>query len=386
MGEHSHQGSSTSSHAAELLRLLAPKVRASEADQRLRATALLQHAAREPQLGGTCGETAMRSLDPETADRLRAFQILQGVLRSSGQTNTPQPALAAGAPHMDVAEVRPAPQPEKRSVETCCLEHELSVRFDALPAPVRLLEALDSEEATQTYKSAGEEDPFGSKVWPTAYLAAQRLLSEGVCGRSVLELGCGTGLVSIAAALGGAQCVLATDCSQANVDRALRSARLNGVELCGEVFDVTSSCPLPSRDFAQSPAACGLQLPSIFDFVVFSDVLYWPKVAAAFGRRAGEAYAAGSTVIAVDPGRRRDDFLAAVRDELKRQGVGPWPDLEPRAVVCPGHVRDWVSAEVQTASSLFCDSPFELVLQGPRPGTRWLRSAHLAPAHFELVD
>lgn len=48
----------------------------------------------------------------------------------------------------------------------------------------------------------------------------------------VLELGCGTGLVSIAAKLGGAKMVLATDltklCRMARLDSS-RSAKLPGI-------------------------------------------------------------------------------------------------------------------------------------------------------------
>ncbi|CAE8591883.1 unnamed protein product, partial [Polarella glacialis] len=202
----------------------------------------------------------------------------------------------------------------------------------------------------------------------------------------VMELGCGTGLVSIAALLGGARLVLATDLAWPNVSRAKASAQLNGVELLGEVFDVKCSDPLPSCD-SKSPLA--EKLPNVFDFLVFSDVLYWPA----------EAYAAGSTVIIADPGRRRDDFMGALREELVRRlaEVGePLPSLEPQATHIPEHVYDWASAEVRTASSLFCKEPFELVLRRPQSamplGSGSLTSgsvglpAAVVPSSFEVVD
>lgn len=119
--------------------------------------------------------------------------------------------------------------------------------------------------------------------------------------------------------------VLATDRSRPNIERAKASASLNGTfALHCELFDVTLPRPLPSRSSPvfgnlRSPLytpECSHELPALFDYLVFSDVLYWPKEAAAFGRRAGEAYAAGTTVIIGDPGRRREDFLAALREEL----------------------------------------------------------------------
>jgi len=263
------------------------------------------------------------------------------------------------------------------------------------------LEATDSEEATHIYKTVGEEDPFGAKAWPTAYIVATRLLSEGVTGRSVLELGCGTGLVSIAALSGGAAFVLATDRAQPNIDNAKASARLNGVELHAELFDVLLPCPLPSsssqvcgslRNASYTPE-CASMLPAFFDFLVFSDVLYWPKEAAAFGRRAAQAYAAGSTVLVADPGRRRDDFLSALRDELILLRVEPLPVLELKPAIVPAHVYEFVSEEVRTASKLFCGEPFELILRPPssRFAQRAPEAVHnpvwvAGQGSFEVVD
>eukprot|EP00913_Durusdinium_trenchii_P030802 g28848.t1 len=119
-----------------------------------------------------------------------------------------------------------------------------------------------------------------------------------------------------------------------NLDCAQKSAKLNGIELDVEVFDVTSDLPLPCKKF------------KAFDFVVFSDVLYWPAEAKAFARRAAEAYCAGSTVIVADPGRRREDFLCTDPESV--------PRILPQPTKFPDHVFDWVSKEVQTASSLFC--------------------------------
>eukprot|EP00439_Symbiodinium_sp_Y106_P051649 s5382_g6.t2 len=242
---------------------------------------------------------------------------------------------------------------------------ELEVPLPRLKMSLRLLEAADSQQATRSFKELGHDDPFGSKAWPSAYLVADRLLSEELQGRSVLELGCGTGFVAIAALLGGARSVLATDRAKLNVDSAQRSAHLNGLDLQGQVFDVTSSESLPSRG------------GKVFDYVVFADVLYWPAEAAAFGRRAAEAYAQGSTVIMADPGRRREQFLGELRSELAlRLGSRPLPKIKPEPTEFPEHVWTWVSAEVRTASSLFCQAPFVLVLQ----------QARHAKVHFEIVD
>lgn len=265
-----------------------------------------------------------------------------------------------------------------------CAVHELQIPLRSLRCPLRVLEVLDSEEATRSYKSAGNSDPFGAKVWPASHVVAERLLMEGVQGCSVLELGCGSGLVSIAAAVGGASFVLATDLVRANVDHVQESALLNHCALHAEVFDVTSEYPLPSRGSrfcvdsktGRYHPECAEDLPEVFDYLVFSDVLYWPTEAAAFGRRAAQAYAAGTTVLIADPGRRKNDFLRFFREELRDLAVEPWPVVDAVPYTPPD--LQWLSAEVRTASSLFCQEPFELILRPPRKVT--------SPVRYELAD
>lgn len=408
---------------SHLLRLLTPKAGASELEERLRANTIMQHAIKGPRVSLPPPGTAA---EPDAADRLRALQILQDVFRDGRQAPSPASATerspqgaqdtcvlprreAAAIAGTSLGGIDEDATPTEGAATSCrgaaalatspalapqpppCSDHELCVTLTGLRAPVRLLEAADSDEATTTYNSSGEEDPFGAKAWPAAYLAAERLLAEGVRGRSVLELGCGTGLVSIAALLGGARFVLATDRARPNLDRAKASAALNGQSLDAELFDVTLSLPLPSRDSpvcgnmrtALYAPACAHELPDVFDYVVFSDVLYWPREAAGFGRRAAEAYAAGSTVIIVDPGRRREDFIGALESELLQRDVQHLPSLETSPAPCPEHVYSWVSAEVRTASSLFCEQPFELILRHPGPGTA---PPVQMPSYFEPVE
>mmetsp|Transcript_87045 Transcript_87045/g.269495 ORF Transcript_87045/g.269495 Transcript_87045/m.269495 type:complete len:405 (+) Transcript_87045:3-1217(+) len=251
---------------------------------------------------------------------------------------------------------------------------ELSIPFERLRAPMRVLEAVDNEEAMVHYAVMGEEEAFGAKVWPMAYVAAARLVEEGVVGRTVLELGCGTGLAALAAQLHGAAFTLATDRSRKNLDLAKATARLNGVELQAELFDVSLEQPLPSaaspvcgnlRETAYRPRCAG-DLPPFFDFVILSDALYWPEDTVAFGRRVAEAYAMGSTVIIADGGRQRSTFLTSLRRELTNLRVHPLPEFLLQAARCPPQVYGQICSEVRTASgSLFCEQPFEMVLRPP---------------------
>ena len=56
------------------------------------------------------------------------------------------------------------------------------------------------------------------------------LLKEGFAPKSVLDLGCGAGVLAIAAALGLQQGIMATDIDQDAVDVTLENAALNGVK------------------------------------------------------------------------------------------------------------------------------------------------------------
>ncbi len=103
-----------------------------------------------------------------------------------------------------------------------------------------------------------ERLPYWADVWPSSIVLAERVAAEAGGGRSLLELGCGVGLVAIAAARVGFD-VTATD----YYDEALEFARLN-TRHNGPTIVATRLADW--RDF---PHDLGR-----FDLVVASDVLY----------------------------------------------------------------------------------------------------------------
>merc|ERR1719433_389250 len=147
-------------------------------------------------------------------------------------------------------------------------------------------------------------------IWPMSFVAAELVIRRGVAGRSVLELGCGNGLISLALLQAGAQAVLATDRSVPNLQLTAAAAEGVGRGLfAAELFDVTEEelvlprrgvCHCMNHRIGPYAAACALWLPEYFDYVVMADVLYDPPCADAFGRRAAQAVAAGSTVVLAD--------------------------------------------------------------------------------------
>jgi predicted nicotinamide N-methyase len=101
--------------------------------------------------------------------------------------------------------------------------------------------------------------PYWAELWSSSIALAHDVARRSLRGARVLELGCGLGLPSIAAALAGGR-VLATDWSADGVRAAAGNARRNGVELETAVVDWAR----PEAIVERAP----------WRFVIASDVLY----------------------------------------------------------------------------------------------------------------
>jgi predicted nicotinamide N-methyase len=101
--------------------------------------------------------------------------------------------------------------------------------------------------------------PYWAELWPSARALARRVGVPALHGARVLELGCGLGLPSIAAALAGGR-VLASDWSADAVAFARRNAQANGAV----IETVVGSWSDPDALAARGP----------WDLVIGSDLLY----------------------------------------------------------------------------------------------------------------
>jgi predicted nicotinamide N-methyase len=168
-------------------------------------------------------------------------------------------------------------------------------------------EALLDEEAFEH----DEFLPYWAELWPSALALARMVAARALHGARTLELGCGLGLPSLAAALAGGR-VLATDWSPDAVAMTARNAERNGLFVDTLVCSWTAPEPL-------------LELGP-WDLVLASDVLYEARNGDALAPLLPRLLAPHGQVWLADPGRpAAEAFLAgfAMRKvrELARGGI-----------------------------------------------------------------
>jgi predicted nicotinamide N-methyase len=143
--------------------------------------------------------------------------------------------------------------------------------------------------------------PYWAVLWRSGVALAREVCGLELLGRRVVELGCGLGAPSLAAARAGAD-VLAADAAPEALELVARSAQANGLTVETRQLDWTA----PEALVALAP----------FDLVLAADVLYERGAAAALlellPRLAPEALMA-------DPGRpAAEPFLC---EAARRWGV-----------------------------------------------------------------
>src|SRR3954447_12839229 len=96
---------------------------------------------------------------------------------------------------------------------------------------LRVLRPRDSEQLLDEDAFEHEEFlPYWAELWPSGVALARDVSNRALRGARTLELGCGLGLPSIAAALAGGR-VLASDWSPDAIEFAARNATLSGATI-----------------------------------------------------------------------------------------------------------------------------------------------------------
>jgi predicted nicotinamide N-methyase len=159
-----------------------------------------------------------------------------------------------------------------------------------------------------------ERLPYWADVWPSSLILARRMANDAGGGRSVLELGCGLGIVSITAMRSGFD-VLASD----YYEDALRFTRANAWRNLGR------EPAARMIDWRALPADLGT-----YELIVAADVLYEMAYAELVADALAAALAPRGMAIIADPGRVAvDDFIDACRTRgLTRIDRDTYPFVE----------------------------------------------------------
>jgi predicted nicotinamide N-methyase len=103
--------------------------------------------------------------------------------------------------------------------------------------PINLLRPRDSDELLDEEAFEREErTPYWAELWPSSVALARTVAAHALRGARTLELGCGLGLPSIAAARAGGR-VVATDWSPDALRFTSDNAARNGVRLDTALVD-----------------------------------------------------------------------------------------------------------------------------------------------------
>jgi predicted nicotinamide N-methyase len=167
----------------------------------------------------------------------------------------------------------------------------------------KLCEGIDEKSAEAIF--AEDLCPYFGVVWPAARALAEHLARMGtwLSGKSVIEVGCGLALPSLAAAKLGAR-VVATD-FHPDVPKFLkRNIELNAL--------TSTNLEYRNMDWRKPDSSLGH-----FDFVVGSDILYEAQHPQAVARSLAAYCHRESHIVLTDPGRV---YLQSCIDELGKLG------------------------------------------------------------------
>jgi predicted nicotinamide N-methyase len=144
------------------------------------------------------------------------------------------------------------------------------------------------DDTVEAYSDEPEpQPPYWAYVWAGGAVLARHILDhpQTVAGRSVLDLGAGSGLVGIAAAMAGAREVIAAEIDRNGVAALALNAAANGVAISVIADDITRGSP-----------------PAV-DLVLAGDVFYSQGVADRVIPFLERCLNAGIEVLVGDPGR-----------------------------------------------------------------------------------
>lgn len=185
----------------------------------------------------------------------------------------------------------------------CLQESAIAGAYESpcMRLPARTLEFPGVDGSLTIEQGEVAAGSTGAAVWSAGLFLASTIAGEPeLCrGKSVVEVGCGTGLCGILAARVGARRVVLTDSAPSVLARAGRNVQLNRVVgattrplLWGSVLDD--------------------EMRGAFDVVLASDVLYFSSGWRPLAQTAYELLAPGGSLVLVEAGHESLSAAAAV--------------------------------------------------------------------------
>jgi predicted nicotinamide N-methyase len=196
-------------------------------------------------------------------------------------------------------------------------EHPIEMTWPASP------DALLDLPSTYERFARNEYMPYWAQPWPASVLLAEHILrGEPGRGREAVELGCGIGLVSVAAGLAGWR-MTASDYDEDALAFAGLNASRNGVTLAGQV----------RIDFVeQSPSRR-------FDAVFAADILYERRLGKPVARWIAAALKPGGYALIGDPNRSAaDEFVAHAAENGLQTTVSEATSTAPAGLLTRGRI------------------------------------------------
>ncbi len=129
--------------------------------------------------------------------------------------------------------IQPLPEPAYHTIEDEDWMSAWKTHYHPIPIGRRLLILPSWLEQTDLSRIAVRIDPsmaFGTGTHPSTQLCLEVIESYAQPGQTVIDVGCGSGILSIAALKLGAQKALAVDIDSASIRSTKENAASNGVE------------------------------------------------------------------------------------------------------------------------------------------------------------
>jgi ribosomal protein L11 methyltransferase len=175
---------------------------------------------------------ALEPVDPVPLEGSHRGQIkVRAYLPMDDQLETRRKRIEEGLWHL--RQIRPFAEPSFRVIEDEDWAESWKANYRPIPVGARLLIQPSWLAPTETSRSIIYVDPgqaFGSGTHPTTRLSLLALEEHLLSGQTVYDVGCGTGILSIAAARLGAGRVHGVDIDPYSVEAAQENVSRNHLE------------------------------------------------------------------------------------------------------------------------------------------------------------